>query len=54
MPLFAGLWGKGIYLHYLTSSLSRVVLCREIVDHPFITEIPINAFRGITSNVLTL
>ncbi|XP_034554776.1 thyrotropin receptor [Notolabrus celidotus] len=26
----------------------------EIVDHPFITEIPANSFQGITNNVLTV
>ncbi|XP_068564750.1 thyrotropin receptor [Cebidichthys violaceus] len=26
----------------------------EVVDHPFITEIPANSFRGITSDVLTV
>ena len=34
--------------------ISSVVLCREIVDHPYITEIPANSFRGITNNVLTV
>ncbi|TNN61420.1 Thyrotropin receptor [Liparis tanakae] len=26
----------------------------ELVDHPFITEVPANAFRGVTSNTLTV
>lgn len=40
-------------LHHLIYSVFGVIPCREIVDHPYITDIPANSFRGITSNVLT-
>lgn len=46
---------KGIYLQlWFISSLLCVFSYREIVDHPYITEIPANSFRGITNDVLTV
>lgn len=42
------------YSFHFISSLSAAILCREIVDHPYITVIPANSFRGITSNALTV
>ena len=46
---------KGNESHHLfISCLIFPFDCREIVDHPYITEIPANSFRGITSEVLTV
>ncbi|CAM9341733.1 unnamed protein product, partial [Lampetra planeri] len=53
---YLGLFNTGLSffpsLNNIHSSDMNFIL--EMVDHPYITEIPANAFRGITSDVLTV
>ncbi|XP_056150008.1 thyrotropin receptor [Lampris incognitus] len=53
---YLGIFNTGLTLFPVLSNIqsSDINFILEIVDHPYITEIPANSFRGITSELLTV